>query len=464
MSGKALFLGAMVRRFLFPRYEDEFPAFRAEVERLSVLGLRVIAAVCLGAPLVSVLLTVLLLPSAPELSMIVPDLSETAIGALILYLSFQKWISPYARGFGVFIGALIASIQTAGILMAVDILETVFQARPQHILPTIVSGVLSVAIVALPLKPAHTFGLGTVILSVFTLGAWFAREGAGLTGSFPLPVMEALILVSMFTFLTAVLHRQRAEAFLARRRAEESFQELSEAQASLLLEKNAASQSRFAAALSHELNTPLGSLASAFKTLVKLLEGFDERLEDDPRRKQVLDDAVSSSQTSFDRLNEISGRMRYLTNLDKAELQQVDLNELCEHVIEFLAPELDGKSVQLETLPVPELSCRPQQISAVLSNLLRNAAAAIDENGSIEVSSACADDEVVIQIQDDGRGIAPEELSTLFEPAFRVDRGRVATSNWSLFVSRSIMTEHGGRLDLESEPGAGTTATLRLPL
>ena len=101
MSGKALFLGAMVRRFLFPRYEDEFPAFRAEVERLSVLGLRVIAAVCLGAPLVSVLLTVLLLPSAPELSMIVPDLSETAIGALILYLSFQKWISPYARGFGV---------------------------------------------------------------------------------------------------------------------------------------------------------------------------------------------------------------------------------------------------------------------------------------------------------------------------------------------------------------------------
>ena len=90
--------------------------------------------------------------------------------------------------------------------------------------------------------------------------------------------------------------------------------------------------------------------------------------------------------------------MRYLTNLDKAELQQVDLNELCEHVIEFLASELDGKSVQLETLPVPELSCRPQQISAVLSNLLRNAAAALDENGSIEVSSACADDEVVMPV------------------------------------------------------------------
>ena len=105
--------------------------------------------------------------------------------------------------------------------------------------------------------------------------------------------------VTIFTFLTGVLYRQCAEAFLARRRAEESFQELSEAQVSLLLEKNAASQSRFAAASSHELNTPLGSLASAFGTLVKLLDGFDERLEDHPRRKKVLDDAVSSSKTSI---------------------------------------------------------------------------------------------------------------------------------------------------------------------
>ena len=125
-------MGGRVRRFLFPRYEDEFPAFRAEVERISVLGLRVIAAVCLGAPLVSVLVTVLVVPSAP----IVMDLSEIAIGALILYLSFQKWISPYARGLGVLIGVLVGSIQTAGLLLAVDFLETVLQARPEQSLPS----------------------------------------------------------------------------------------------------------------------------------------------------------------------------------------------------------------------------------------------------------------------------------------------------------------------------------------
>ncbi len=50
-----------------------------------------------------------------------------------------------------------------------------------------------------------------------------------------------------------------------------------------------------------------------------------------------------------------------------------------------------------------------------------------------------------------------------FEPAFRVDRGRVATTNWGLFVSRSIVSEHGGRLEIASELGKGTVATLTLP-
>lgn len=121
----------MVRRFLFPRYEREFPAFRAEVERLAVLGLRVIAAVCVGASSVSVLLMFLVLPSAPDFSMLATDSSQIVVGSFVLYLSFRRWIGPYARGFGVFIGALIASIQSAGVLVERDLLETILQADPK---------------------------------------------------------------------------------------------------------------------------------------------------------------------------------------------------------------------------------------------------------------------------------------------------------------------------------------------
>lgn len=454
----------MVRAFLFPRYEAEHPEFRAEVERLAVLGLRVIGTICVGAPVFAYLLSALLLSAFPDTAIVLVDASQVSVGAVCLFLSFQRWMPPYARGLGIFIGALVATLQTAGILLASEFHETVLHARPEQHLPIVLSFVLPVGIVALPMKPSHTFGLGAGILSVFFLGTLAARAGVGSTGEELFPVVQSVMLVTIFTLLTAVLYRQRAEAFLARRRAEESFQELSQAQASLLIEKNAASQSRFAATLSHELNTPLGALASAFETLQKLLERFDERLEQDPRRKQVLDDAMSSSHRSFERVNQIAERMRHLTNLDKAELQRVDLNTLCRDVLAFLAPELGGVEVELEMSSVPELECRPQQIGAVLSNLLRNAAAAVDHGGRIVVSSENVGSEVWIKVRDNGRGIAPEELETLFEPAFRVDGGRVATANWGLFVSRSIVTEHGGQLHIDSQPGAGATATMRLPV
>lgn len=450
--------------FLFPRYEGEFPTFRDEVRRLAVVGLRVIGAICIGAPLAWYVLGVFVLPSLPNHSMVLTDLLQAAVGTIVVVISFQKWVAPHARAFGVFTGALVATIQTSGMLMATEFHETVLQTRPEQHFPTIISIVLPVGIVAIPMKPMHTLGLGASIVSIFALVAIVLREGARPTGWEVFPMLQSVMLLAIFTLLTAVLYRQRAEAFLARRRAEESFAELSKAQASLLVEKNAASQSRFAAAMSHELNTPLGSLASAFDTLVKLLERFDERLATDPRHKQVLDDAVTSGQSSFDRLTEISDRMRHLTNLDKAESQQVDLNVLCEDVVEFLSPELDRVEVLLETTPVPKLQCRPQQIGAVLSNLLRNAAAAVDERGCIQVSTAHVGDEVAVEVRDNGRGIERDALETLFEPEFRVDGDRVATSNWGLFVSRSIVTEHRGRLLIESEPGAGTTATMRLPL
>ena len=86
------------------------------------------------------------------------------------------------------------------------------------------------------------------------------------------PLISSALMLAIAVALTAVLCRVRATAFLARLRAEQSFLELQKAQASLLLERNAASQSRFAAALSHELNTPLGTLASAFDTLARLIE------------------------------------------------------------------------------------------------------------------------------------------------------------------------------------------------
>jgi signal transduction histidine kinase len=157
--------------------------------------------------------------------------------------------------------------------------------------------------------------------------------------------------------------------------------------------------------------------------------------------------------------------MRNLTNLDRAEERLVDLNDLCSDTLEFLSSELGTARVEMQLAPLPKIKCRPQQIGAVIANLVRNASSALKANGDgrIEVVSLADATRVVVEVKDNGHGIEPERLSTLFEPAFRVRGGRVATTNWGLFVSRSIANEHGGNLEIESSPGRGTTARLSLP-
>ena len=73
------------------------------------------------------------------------------------------------------------------------------------------------------------------------------------------------------------------------------------------------------------------------------------------------------------------------------------------------------------------------------------------------------DSQVEVQIRDNGRGLRPGELSTIFDPGFNIAAGRVSTGNWSLFSSRQIIREHGGEIYIESVEGKGTTVRVTLP-
>ena len=133
--------------------------------------------------------------------------------------------------------------------------------------------------------------------------------------------------------------------------------------------------------------------------------------------------------------------------------------------VALLEPELTPKAeVKLDLTPIPPLKCRPQALGAVFSNLLRNAAAAMDRKGRIQVSSHARNGEIILEVQDNGRGIPAEQMEELFEPAFRVDQGRVATAHWGLFTTRTIITEHGGHIEFDSKEGQGTTARILLPV
>ena len=100
---------------------------------------------------------------------------------------------------------------------------------------------------------------------------------------------------------------------------------------------------------------------------------------------------------------------------------------------------------------------------AVFCNLLTNAVQAIDGEGQIWVSTHAADSRIEVRVEDNGRGIAADRLAHIFDPAFQVADGRVATGNWTLFTTRQFVKDQGGDIRIHSLEGKGTTVLLMFP-
>jgi signal transduction histidine kinase len=127
--------------------------------------------------------------------------------------------------------------------------------------------------------------------------------------------------------------------------------------------------------------------------------------------------------------------------------------------------------VETRFAELPPVMCHPGSISQALLNIVVNAAHAIadaprgkpESRGRIGVSSACAGDDVVIEISDNGPGISEAVRARVFEPFFTTkDVGR--GTGQGLAIARSIAEQHGGALTFVTEQGRGTTFSLRLPL
>jgi signal transduction histidine kinase len=175
-------------------------------------------------------------------------------------------------------------------------------------------------------------------------------------------------------------------------------------------------------------------------------------------------DLRKSVQTSTERIKNVIARLQRFINLEEAEVQSANINELISDVaILFKDKTRDGIQLEFDFQPVPALMCRPQLLSAVFSSLLSNAINAASEKGRIVVSTRRAPAGVEIEIQDDGRGMSPEQIENIFDPGFKQSGSRIASGNWSLFNSRQIVFEHGGDIRIDSTEGKGTTVWVTLP-
>lgn len=236
-------------------------------------------------------------------------------------------------------------------------------------------------------------------------------------------------------------------------RTRQSLSILCNEQTRSMLAQNAATLGRLAAALSHEMNTPLGALKSSVDTLLLLA---DRTPSDNPLQRDLLQTIRQSSL----RLADVVARMQRFTNLNRAEVQPMCLNGLISDAAALLDPEVRVQiRLDLENA-LPYVTGHPQQLSAVMFALLSNA---VESGGTVQVTTRSRGRDVRVEITDSGRGIPAEVLEEIFEPSFRERDGRMAAGNWNLFGCRHIVETHGGQIELTSEPGKGSTATVLLP-
>jgi two-component system NtrC family sensor kinase len=278
-------------------------------------------------------------------------------------------------------------------------------------------------------------------------------------------------------------------------RLEESLAEqnraLRDAQAALYQSEKLASLGQLAAGVAHEINNPTAyvsnnlsvvrrDVAALLGVLDKYREGREAlaraapdlaatvaRLEEEadlPFIRDNLGPLLDRSLDGLKRVRDIVKNLRDFARLDEAEFKEADLNAALASTIEILRYEINKKQIRLETQrqEVPPILCHPGKINQVLLNILLNAVQACGTGGRIEVRTRPEGDGVAVEIEDNGCGILPEHRPHIFEPFFTTKPVGEGTG-LGLSVSYGIIRDHGGSIAVQSEPGRGTTFTVRLP-
>ncbi len=221
--------------------------------------------------------------------------------------------------------------------------------------------------------------------------------------------------------------------------------------AELQVLRNLAALGESASVISHELRTPVTSLRHALRAVGSRI-GVEDRV--------LVEELVAG----IDKIERVLGQTLSFARPLRLDLAAVDVPDLCRAVMTEVGrlPIAGGMTFQLrDGVGLPAVRADAGLLQGVIANLLRNAAEACQGKGAVDIELSADDDQVVIEVVDDGPGVPRDRRTEIFQP---FQSSKEYGTGLGLAHCRKVVESHGGTLGLVDRPGAGACFRIRLPV
>ena len=237
-------------------------------------------------------------------------------------------------------------------------------------------------------------------------------------------------------------------------------EELLEQRERLVQTERVAAWRELARRLAHELKNPLFPLQLTVENLVRARQQTPEQFD------EVFRESSSTLLAEISNLKTIISRFSEFSRMPQPQFQKIALNEIAQNVARMLQAQLQSPGhapveCRLELAKdIRTIAADPELLYRALSNLALNAVDAMPDGGTLTLRTRQSGERVVMEVADTGKGLTAAECEHLFTPYYT---SKANGTGLGLAIVQSIISDHGGRISVRSEPGAGTTFMIELP-
>jgi two-component system nitrogen regulation sensor histidine kinase NtrY len=232
--------------------------------------------------------------------------------------------------------------------------------------------------------------------------------------------------------------------------------ELVEQRERLVQSERVAAWRELARRLAHELKNPLFPLQITVENMQRARDQYPEQFD------EVFREGAATLLAELANLKQIISRFSDFAKMPAPEMQRIQLNDLANDTLKLFAPQLSQAHIVVRTEldpHLPPIMGDHEQLARVLRNLTLNAVDAMPQGGTLTIRTSAHETGVRLEVADTGQGLTPEECARLFTPYYTT---KTHGTGLGLAIVQSVISDHKGRISVESEPGKGSTFVIDL--